>query len=304
MLTNAQISYIFLYVRDLGAARSFYEGKLGFRVVEEDAAAVKYDAGDIMLALNRASDYGVDLTGPRDSLLVFHTGAIDPVVDRLRRDAVGVGAIDRYEIGALAEFKDPDGHNLSLYEPSTEALTWPSADKIRAIVGPPGEPGGVRGQVSGPQDRIGDCRMVYLFLFVRDAAEAAAFYGDLLGLELLEKSECSASGGGDEGVAKYDGGSIILTTHYSDTVAARAPGERRHKGLAVVFNVADIERMTDALRTAGLKFGSPISTSEIGRIIRFADPNGHSFYLHEPSVMARDWASGQKIRDLVTKYAE
>ena len=91
MLTNAQISYIFLYVRDLGAARSFYEGKLGFRVVEEDAAAVKYDAGDIMLALNRASDYGVDLTGPRDSLLVFHTGAIDPVVDRLRRDAVEIG---------------------------------------------------------------------------------------------------------------------------------------------------------------------------------------------------------------------
>jgi catechol 2,3-dioxygenase-like lactoylglutathione lyase family enzyme len=305
MLKSVNTSYIFLYVRDLAAARRYYEQKLGFRIVEQDARAVKYDAGDIMLALNSASDYGLTLHDAPDSLLVFHTGSIEPVVERLRRSDVKVGDIDRYEIGALAELKDPDSHCLSVYEPSAEALGWPSAGKIRAILGKK-VAGKLRNGGAAPggagRDMLGDCPMIYLFLFIRDPAVSAAFYGGLLGLNLLECSACSA-GGPDNGVAKYDAGSIILTTHHSEELAKKAVDTSRHKGLSVVFNVDDIEHATDDLRTAGLTFASGIINSGIGKIIRFSDPDGHDYYLHEPSSAARDLPSGRKTRDLIAKYA-
>jgi catechol 2,3-dioxygenase-like lactoylglutathione lyase family enzyme len=308
MLKNSRVSYVFLYVRDLAIARSFYEKKLGFRVVEEDSAAVKYDAGDVILALNRASDYGLILSDSPDSLLVFYTPSIEPVVDRLRDASVEVGTVDRYEIGAVAELKDPDGHAFSVYEPSQEALAWPSGSKIRAIISDShigGLNGGLNAERRLHSNRphwLGDCKMIYLFLFVRDAAEAAAFYDGVLGLKLLECSACSG-GGPQNGVVKYDGGGVILTTHYSDQLAKKAVDSSRDKGLAVVFNVDNIERASDELRSTGLTFGSRIINSEIGKVIRFSDPNGHGFYLHEASVQAHGWPSGQKVRDVITKYA-
>jgi catechol 2,3-dioxygenase-like lactoylglutathione lyase family enzyme len=306
MLTNAQISYIFLYVRDLAVTRQFYEQKLGFRVVEEDGRAAKYDAGDVMLALNRASDFDLTLSDSPEALLVFHTPNVERVAHRLRQNGVAVGPLSSYEIGTVAELKDPDGHELSLYEPSPEALDWPSADKIRTIVGLTTSPRSRNGNAGGTADvrkeLLGAYPLIYLFLFVRDVAEAAGFYGKVLGLNSLEHSACSA-GGPDNGVVKYDGGGIILTTHHADRLTGKAFDRSRHRGLAVVFNVDNIERTTDELRTSGLRFDSSINSSEIGKIIRFSDPNGHSFYLHEPSVSMGTSPSGRKVSVMVTKYA-
>ena len=45
VLHNAALCYLFLYVSDLAASRRYYEEKLGFRSIEEDAVAAKYGAG-------------------------------------------------------------------------------------------------------------------------------------------------------------------------------------------------------------------------------------------------------------------
>ena len=304
MLNGSFISYIFLYVRDLAAARAFYERQLGFRVVEEDAAAVKYDAGGVLLALNRVSDFELSLSDSPDSLLVFYAPAIHPVVAGLRANAAGIGEVERYEIGAVAELRDADGHCFSVYEPSEELLGWPSGRKLGALLAWEADrrlPDRAAEPSATGQRLIGSCPLVYLFLFVRDVAEASAFYGGLLGLKLLERSPCSA-GGPEDGVAKYDGGGLMLTTHYSDGLANKAVDLSRHKGLAVVFNVDDIERTTDELRTAGLTFGSGIIKSEIGKIISFSDPNGHAFYLYKASEAARASPSGSRIRQIADEY--
>ena len=38
-------------------------------------------------------------------------------------------------IGVIARFHDPDGHAFYLYQPSAEALSWPSGAKIASLAG-------------------------------------------------------------------------------------------------------------------------------------------------------------------------
>src|SRR5690606_21334647 len=89
-MTDNRFVYMFLYAQDLSTTRRFYEDVLGFRVLEEDSAAVKYDAGEIILALNRARDHGVDASQEpiRDELMVFHVSDIDAM--RAALEARGV----------------------------------------------------------------------------------------------------------------------------------------------------------------------------------------------------------------------
>jgi hypothetical protein len=51
--------YVPLRARPAQIANAFYDSKLGLKVIEQGANSVKYDAGDITLALNRASDYDI-----------------------------------------------------------------------------------------------------------------------------------------------------------------------------------------------------------------------------------------------------
>src|SRR5262245_51686707 len=111
MLGNAPICYVFLYVRDLGQSRQQFEEKLGFDPIESDAGAAKYRAGQTMLALNVAGDFGIDLSQPRtESLIVFHAHDATAAAKSLQERSVEIGSIDRYEIGATVEVKNPERH--------------------------------------------------------------------------------------------------------------------------------------------------------------------------------------------------
>src|SRR5262249_19246681 len=112
MLENTRLTYLFLYVRDLAAARAFYSDTLGLRVIEEDADAVKYDAGRAILALNRADDYAIDLPDRRDNStdIVFLVDDLDAVRAGLEARGVSFLPTDHYQVGAIADFYDPDGH--------------------------------------------------------------------------------------------------------------------------------------------------------------------------------------------------
>lgn len=292
MLETSVISYVFLYVRDLARSRTFYEAKLGLRIIAQDLNSVKYDAGDIIVMLNRASD---DIVlpdkSPSDYLLVFHTPDIERTVAEM--SGVEVGAINRYEVGGVAEVKDPDGHPLSFYEPSEKAMTLPSAERIRAILGADTPAGPKCAPRCVPGNKRASCELIYLFLFIRDAAEAREFYGEVLGLRSLKQS-ASLAGGASDGVVKYDGGGIILTTHHSKVLAKRSTSAV-NKGIAAVFNVDDINHVVDALSSRGLKFDSKVRSTDIGKVVQFRDPNNHRFFLHEPPAAAWRVQSDERI---------
>lgn len=308
MLQDPRMVYLFIYVNDLKASREFYEKRVGLRVLEEDADAVKYDAGEIILALNRAGDYGIKLAPRRDdsSMIVFHVDDIDAM--RTALEARGVefsGATERYDIGATAVFYDLDGHCLCLYEPSEEALTWPSADKIRAILSADGRDAGAGGVPQGSQAAhaangglsLGGRKMIYLFLFVKDVGESFNFYHEKLGLSVLEESD-------EVGVVKYDCGGVIMATHLVESEGnAKASAEdlARPKGIAPVFHAPGIEAAYRGLAAAGVEFAGEPRRSDIGAVALFKDPSGHTFYLYEPSETALSWPSGGKLKEVVAQ---
>lgn len=312
MLTDAPIVYLFLYVRDLAVARAFYEETLGLRVLEEDEDSVKYDTGPTILALNRAADYGITLPDPPyppdlSTDIVFLVDDIDSVRAALEKRGVQFTKTDRYEIGAITDFYDPDGHWFTLYETSDEAMSWPSGDLIRAVRD------ASNGNGSGPAHVADDARplagapLVYLFLFVRDAEEAVSLYSDALGLRAVEGGPCSReSGGYEDGVVKYGTGGVILTTHHLETVREeeeipdhpcppRSVNPILMGGKAIVFHTGDIQGAVSTLSGKGVQFTRGVVRSEIGAVARFADPSGHVFYLYEPSANALRKPSGAKI---------
>src|SRR5271155_621330 len=210
MLKDARLVYLILYVNDLARSRDFYERALGFRVLEEDDDSVKYDAGHIILLLNSAAAHGITLAQSHDSStdIVFLVDDLERARAAMERRGVTFVPTVKYVIGSLSDFYDPDGHWFTLYQPSKEALDWPSGKKIRSVLAArasrlaaapdrhlvgvasvsssESEPGADRndsnGNGNGEQEKLDGRELIYLFLFVRDSLETSQFYRDRLGL--------------------------------------------------------------------------------------------------------------------------
>ena len=319
MIADSRIVYLFIYVRDLERSRAFYEGTLGLRVIEEDESAVKFDAGEVILALNRAEDFGIVLPEGRDNStdIVF-------LVDDLRAmqaslEARGIEFIPAvwYSVGGIADFYDPDGHWLTLYEPSDEAMGWPSGERIAAVrrarVGRNGHAPkpvpATRATATGDLTLAG-YEIFYVFFFVPDADEAEVFYNQELGLRDLEGGPCSQQTSGDEdGVIKYDTGGLLLTTHFFDgnrneiEVAEHGCPPRdldvQHmKGTAPVFYVPHVEDAVASISEKRPGFAK-VRHLDIGVVATCEDPGGHMFFLYEPSRAALRKPSGDKIQEIL-----
>jgi len=298
ILANSRIVYLMLYANDLEASRAFYEVMLGLRLIEADKSSAKYDTGQTILCLNRAADYGVKLAR-RDYTadLTFLVDNLDGVRATLAKRGVEFSETLRYEIGATVNFYDPDGRSISLYEPSTVAMSWPSGEKIRAVSTAGGKSAkGYGGAGSGLEGR----ELIYLFLFVPDAEVAFDFYHGALGLHHLECRPCRrGSTDHERGVVKYDAGGIMLTTHLSQS-AGQPPevGALQRKGIAPVYHVTDVEAVVEALAQKAIHSGGVVQ-SESGVMARFEDPFGRVFYLHEPFLDTLQTRRGAKLAQIL-----
>lgn len=272
-MTDARITSIAADARDLARTRQFYEEQLGFRPRQASDRSVRYTAGLVELEIRSARHYGVTVDDGVDesALMVFLVNSVDAARAVLESRGVEFQPTLRYEIGATAACFDPDGHNITLYEPSAEAMTWPSAAKIREIA----ERSDVHGHTAGAV--LGGCPLVYLFLFVRETTEARAFYGAALRLPALEQDD-------DAGVVKYDGGGVILATHVvgGDARCAVDMDLTRAKRIVPVIEVADRGLVLSQLATAGVRSGTGPAAHDGDPAIVLQDPNGHRFQLHEP----------------------
>ena len=316
MLAETRVLYVYLYVRDLPVARAFYADRLGLRVLEEDDAGVEFDVGHAILVLRRAADHGIVLPDIKD-----HSTDVVWLVDDIRQATANLVArgvefkpTDWYQPGGIADFYDPDGRWLTLYQPSEEALHWPSGERLQAVVAArrarqrvsrPPQPG------EGPPG-LADAELIYLFTFVPSSQVAQAFYHDELGLRALEGGPCSRTSGGDEdGVVKYDTGGVIVATHHVEP--ERTPEEfeehlcpprelqdGRMRGVAPVFHAPDVEAVARelALRRPGLE---PVVTrGPAGTMARVDDPTGHLLFLYEPAEAAFGTPSGRKLREILS----
>jgi len=305
MLAESKIAYIFLYVNDIARSRTFFEKTLGLTILEEEDDAVKYDAGGVMLALNRADQHHVPLDYRRDdsSVIVFHTDRVHELRAALEKRGLEFsGPTFDSHVGTIASFYDPDGHCFSLYQANEFAKSRESWKRIEAIVendytgpGIPAPPSG------GSLEEIGlaASRIVYLFLFVRDFHESRDYYEKKLGLPPLEISEIA-------GVSKYEVGPLLVATHQIDSEpGARATLDdlQRPRRIAPVFCVSDFDAAYQQLTENGAAPSPPWTPPKIGRLCRLTDPSGHGFYVYEPSLEALSWVSGAKIRALETGHA-
>jgi|ERR1700733_1044573 len=314
ILAGSRLVYLILYVNDLAESRSFYEQQLGLRVIEADEDSVKFDAGQVMLYLHRASDYGVTLVGRADdsSDLVFLVDDINAT--RTALEARGVTFIRRrtYEIGLVTDFYDPNGHRLMIYQPSEKALSWPSGDKLRELWAASGRGGTdligpAAGPLSAEPQGLDGKPLVYMFMFVPKSDEALAFYQGRLGLRNIEQVHCCnpACPPEEKGVAKYDAGGMLITTHhvhrspvvddFGRIYSPTAVDPINARGIAPVFLATDIRSVMEKLTSNGVHFSSGVVRSDIGEIAKFEATTGHVFYLYEPAGEALKWPSGAKI---------
>jgi catechol 2,3-dioxygenase-like lactoylglutathione lyase family enzyme len=307
MLADARIVYLFVYVTDLVRSRRFYEDALGLEVLAVDEESVQYDCGEVILALNRADRYGVSLPAERDNStdVVFLVDELEPLRAALAARGVQFNKPVEYEIGKLVDFYDPDNHWFTLYEPSEEAMRWPSGTKIAVVQRTAASTNG-----AGPATLAG-APLIYAFFFVPDAAETQDFYHDFLGLRDIEGGPCSQASRGDEdGVIKYDTGGIMLTTHFYDqTLPPLAPDEHgcpprildleHMKGVAPGWVVADVRRMVAELRERRPDFAPRIATGPHGIVATCEDPAGHMFFLWEPADDGLDPSVRGKLHEIL-----
>jgi catechol 2,3-dioxygenase-like lactoylglutathione lyase family enzyme len=99
---------------NLARSRAFYNGKLGFRVLEEGEGGFVVDAGGIKLQVGKNGlRTPLTLAEPR---LVFDTKELAQRCMQLRDLGVSVDGPRRAPDGHFAELSDPDGHPIVLWE--------------------------------------------------------------------------------------------------------------------------------------------------------------------------------------------
>ncbi|MFC4727229.1 VOC family protein [Coralloluteibacterium thermophilus] len=124
MIPKPRIGAIVFNVADLARSEAFYRDRIGLPLVRQAGDA--HTNGDFLLAV---LDGGVEVlffqgeTSPGNSpVVVFDLaeGGIDTVVEALARAGVPiVTPVSEAPGGWTADFADPDGHVLSMYQAGT-----------------------------------------------------------------------------------------------------------------------------------------------------------------------------------------
>jgi len=258
--------YIFLEVSSLPRQREFLEHVLGLRVIEnqfhpphEHHGLVKYDAGGIILSLNLWAQSKFQNDSSDGLVTAFSLDREHDILERLREHGYSLPQ----QPGSA--FTDVDGHHYILRRASPTASLKSHAPSIA---------------------------IQELHLMVSDLPLSLSFYGNILGLKLLNQTQ---------NTARFATGTVDLVLQRS---LASADGRRiRYNSYLPVFYTRNIHEMREVLVRRGLSFKTHVGFSDIGGTTRFADPSGHTFCLYEPSLESLTWGSGPKVKQLTANDA-
>jgi predicted enzyme related to lactoylglutathione lyase len=121
-MTLRKLGYAVIFVKDFMAMKEWYRDSIGLEVAEADDAgqwvSFKFPEGDAQLALHG----GISM-GSGDTVIVpsIEVGDIGSAVDDLKKSRVEF-VKDIHEGGGgvlLADFKDPEGNMLQIYQVGT-----------------------------------------------------------------------------------------------------------------------------------------------------------------------------------------
>ncbi len=113
-----KLGTVLLGVRDTERSLAFYRDVLGLKVQFSSGEFTFLEAGGLTLALRRFEDLK-DTSDERRVELVFHVDNIDAAYAALKGRGVHFRIAPRVVTGEIlaADFRDPDGHVLSIFGP-------------------------------------------------------------------------------------------------------------------------------------------------------------------------------------------
>ena len=138
---DALLGAVWLYSTDVPRAIAFYRDVVGLPVVDESHGVGHFDAVNVRLSIHPAREGQPVGSG---GFYVFIVDDIEAEVERLQvRGVEFIGGISEEPFGRITEFRDPDGHELSLWQLPREgdpeyAHVEPLAQhyaRLRAVLG-------------------------------------------------------------------------------------------------------------------------------------------------------------------------
>jgi catechol 2,3-dioxygenase-like lactoylglutathione lyase family enzyme len=255
-LADAPVVMLCRHATDLGRCRELVGKTTGLPVLHQDADAVLYDGGSVVLAYDTGHASGgtrpAGLPRPR-----FLSEAHRPEPNPCRTIVHLSAGQCRCET-----FLDDDGNQSSLFAASRLAGNRPERQKLQEILTKTN--GGVEAPVGA------------LELLVSDLPRSTEFYAQTLGLRTVSRS--------DDEIA-LDLGTILLTLRPEPTGRLVELLNRTGRLLSdwAVFYVPDIHKAVASLRARGVRFPSGIETLAVGHVAYLSDPDGHPWVLWQPS---------------------
>ena len=263
------IAHMALFVSDLGKARAFYEGFLGFA----EPFALKRPDGSDRIAFVKVNDQQyIELFDepPRHDGRVYHISLYTDDAPGLRArlaaqgvpvpPTVGKGKIGNSQFGVI----DPDGHHVEIvqYEPQG----WTIRDQGKFL----------------PDSRIAS-RIAHLGVLVGELAPSLKFYGDTLGFQETWRGGPSSKALSWVNLRVPDGQDYLELMLYETLPPPDQRGGKNH----ICLEVPDVARAVAVLegRRASAGYGRPIEV-KVGvnrkRQANLFDPDGTRVELMEP----------------------
>ncbi len=112
-----RVSHVWLYSKNTGESIRFYRDVLGLKAVQTFPDGALLRGGEILLGIHR--EEGDSKGDPGGTLIVFHTNDIQKTHGELRQKGVKFlkPEIDKDYFGQTADFRDPDGYLLEIWQP-------------------------------------------------------------------------------------------------------------------------------------------------------------------------------------------
>jgi catechol 2,3-dioxygenase len=262
--TATRMGAVHLTVTDLDRSVAWYEQALGLQLQRRDENVAALGAGSEDLVVLR-EDPSAHPSGRHAGL--YHLALLFPSREGLARAAQRLavtrtpieGASD-HGISEAIYLPDPDGNGIELAADRPREA-WPDLSNPGWDAGPqPLDLHGLLGLVAGqePQEHADPGTVVgHVHLHVSDLDEAYAFYGDVLGLEVMTKlpSALFMAAGGyhhhvglnvwrGRGIPPMPGSGTVGLGHFTRVLDPKDAGAVRDRALAAGIEVERRERGT------------------------------------------------------------
>jgi predicted enzyme related to lactoylglutathione lyase len=235
LIDATRVDFIAVPVSDLAPADEFYGRTLGLGRNPNTSGDrwVEYETGNLTIALSLYGG-GVGI------------GVADVDDARRKVEATGVEFRETFDSGVCngAPFTDPDGNRMLLHRRYAPLDPWePPATEVQ--------------------------RTDFIGVNVRDRQQAAAFYGEALGLERNPRSS--------DAWPEFETSNVGFVL---STPEQKGGGEYRPE-YAIALRVPDVAKAMERLRERGVEFEFPEAyDSGVCHMAFFTDPDGNALMLH------------------------